>query len=248
MRSLYSVIRYGTHYDKRHRLIVTRAWPHPPGDGVSRQYTDGSISILSQSEYNQAMPRSRKADPEILGAALIGLQYRLGEIDQMIADLRARVGSKSITRGVTASSASAEPARRKRNLSPAARKRIAEAQKKRWAAFNAERETKLEKPAPQKQSPAKAAAPKKAVAAKKKAVARRAARPVAAKTKTAPVKAPAVKNSPVKKAPARKVAVKQKAAVKRAPAKKAEIKAPAVNPPQPPSTPAPATEQPPATE
>jgi len=75
------------------------------------------------------MPRPPKQDPEFLQAALIGLQRTLEEVEQHIADLRSRLGVHSESK--------ATPGRAKRTLSAAARKRIALAQKKRWAAYKA---------------------------------------------------------------------------------------------------------------
>jgi hypothetical protein len=81
------------------------------------------------------MPRTQKHDPEILHAALVGLQHALGAIEARIADLRSRLGGQPASR----KSAAPAPAdgRKKRTMSAAARKRIGLAQKKRWAAFNA---------------------------------------------------------------------------------------------------------------
>ncbi len=73
------------------------------------------------------MARPRKQDPEVLQAALIGLQRMLEGVEQHIGDLRRRLGGQS----------DSQPAPAKRTMSAAARKRIALAQKKRWAAFKA---------------------------------------------------------------------------------------------------------------
>ena len=69
-----------------------------------------------------------KHDSSILEAALIGYQTERGRIEQAIADLRRRLG----TTGVGAGSS---PAPKKRQLSAAARKRMAAAQRKRWREF-----------------------------------------------------------------------------------------------------------------
>jgi hypothetical protein len=99
------------------------------------------------------MARHSAVDKSILEAALIGLEQQKAEIDAKAAEIRKRL------RGLPAGSKSeGEPAvRAKRVLSPAARKRIAAATRKRWAAYRAAKAA---------QGPAKKAAKKKV--AKKK--------------------------------------------------------------------------------
>ena len=112
------------------------------------------------------------ADADFLAAALIGYQEKLKEITGRIAALRAELGqTKLATANV---STGAKPAGVKRVLSPAARKRIAAAQKKRWAAVRAA------KAAAAKPAPAKKVAPPKPVA-KKRVPPKRAARKVTAR-------------------------------------------------------------------
>lgn len=73
------------------------------------------------------MPRGRTTqDPNILAMALIGYEVERQKIDEKIRQLRAKLGKGG------AAEAKAEP-RKKRTLSASARKRIAAAQKKRWA-------------------------------------------------------------------------------------------------------------------
>ena len=80
----------------------------------------------------------------LLQAALEGLELQKGRLEQQIIAVRTRLGIQPKRRGrppktssALASLAPATPAAvptsGKRDLSPAARKRIAEAQKKRWA-------------------------------------------------------------------------------------------------------------------
>jgi hypothetical protein len=71
----------------------------------------------SNSPYNDAL----------LEAALEGLKNQRSRIDQQIAEVEQMLGRR---RGRPALAAT-----RKRELSPAARKRIAAAQKKRWAEY-----------------------------------------------------------------------------------------------------------------
>src|SRR6516162_10279157 len=81
------------------------------------------------------MPRSPKQDPEFLRAALIGLQRSLSQVDSRIAELQSRLSGRASTN--TAAPA-AGGGNRGRTMSPAARRRIALAQKKRWAKYKAE--------------------------------------------------------------------------------------------------------------
>jgi hypothetical protein len=78
---------------------------------------------------------------EILEAALHGLEAQRQKLDEQIGEVRGMLGRRAgrpAKSAVSASEGAANgPARsgRKRVLSPEARKRIAAAQKKRWAAF-----------------------------------------------------------------------------------------------------------------
>lgn len=74
---------------------------------------------------------------EILEAALQGLEAQRDRLDEQIAQVRSMMGSSN-SRSAKASSeqpAATRSGRKKRVLTPEARKRIAAAQKKRWAAF-----------------------------------------------------------------------------------------------------------------
>src|SRR6516165_4033201 len=77
--------------------------------------------------------RSRQ-DSEFLAAALIGYQQRRAEIDGKIAALRQQLGGSWAI--VPAGSSDGTRPVRKRTMSAAGRKRIAEAQRKRWKAFH----------------------------------------------------------------------------------------------------------------
>ena len=83
------------------------------------------------------MPRGKaKQDTETLEMALIGFEQKKIEIDEKIRHLKGLLGNKvsAAASPVSKKSKTEEPStRQKRTLSPAARKRIAVAQKKRWA-------------------------------------------------------------------------------------------------------------------
>jgi hypothetical protein len=92
------------------------------------------------------MPRTATSTPskEILEAALQGLELQKQKLDNQIEQVRGLMGKRSAGRPpksapvAAASSSSQEGAGRggrKRTLSAEARKRIAAAQKKRWANF-----------------------------------------------------------------------------------------------------------------
>ncbi len=79
-------------------------------------------------------------DQALLEAALIGYQHQLEQIEAKMADLRRQLGGKSVAPSKT--SAGAAPASgKKRQMSAAARKRIAAAQKKRWAEYHRQKES-----------------------------------------------------------------------------------------------------------
>ena len=84
------------------------------------------------------MPRGKaKQDTDMLTHALLGYEHKKAEIDQKIREIRSRLGAvkAALSNGSEpAAVAASKPANgRKRTLSPEARKRIAAAQKKRWA-------------------------------------------------------------------------------------------------------------------
>ncbi len=74
-------------------------------------------------------------DPALLAAALEGLEAQRNRIEEQIEQVRALLGQGPSRRGRPPGVANAKRATKKRVLSPAARKRIAAAQKKRWANF-----------------------------------------------------------------------------------------------------------------
>ena len=66
-------------------------------------------------------------DPLVLEAALEGLELQKKRIEAQMAEIRIQLGKRTTVGGAT------EP--KKRDLSAEARKRIAAAQKKRWAEY-----------------------------------------------------------------------------------------------------------------
>ncbi len=82
------------------------------------------------------MPKGKQpvADHLLLQAALEGLELQKQRIDEQIAHVRSRLGG-SEPRKATAAPAKVAVVRKRRELSPAARRRIAAAQKKRWAEY-----------------------------------------------------------------------------------------------------------------
>ena len=73
---------------------------------------------------------------DILQAALEGLEAQKARIDDQIRTVRAALGGKTVSsRPATEPGAAAGSAKGKRELSAAARARIAAAQKKRWAEY-----------------------------------------------------------------------------------------------------------------
>jgi hypothetical protein len=78
----------------------------------------------------------KTTDHALLEAALFGYQHQREQIDAKIAELRHELGAKS-----PAAAKAPAPAGHKRQMSTAARKRIAAAQKKRWAEYHKAKES-----------------------------------------------------------------------------------------------------------
>jgi len=85
------------------------------------------------------MPRKGTSlldDVTILSAALAGLEAQREKLDEQIAQLRARLAELASPRPAPVKRQRVtRVARKKRTLSPEARQRIREAQKRRWAEF-----------------------------------------------------------------------------------------------------------------
>jgi hypothetical protein len=73
---------------------------------------------------------STKLDNDILAAAIEGFEVQKKRLDTRIAELR-----QLLTGGNAEPTATPKPAGRRRRISAAGRKRMAEAQRKRWAAI-----------------------------------------------------------------------------------------------------------------
>ena len=92
------------------------------------------------------MPKvSTTPNREILEAALQGLEGQKQKLEEQIAQVRSMIGGRvgrpsRGSSGATSATKNAGSGRKKRVLSPEARKRIAAAQKKRWAAFRKNQE------------------------------------------------------------------------------------------------------------
>src|SRR5664280_2707662 len=140
---------------------------------------------------------THKLTPEIINAAVEGFEQQKRRIDAQIAELR-----QMLTGSPTATAATPEsPKGKRRKMSAAARKRIGDAQRKRWA------ESKKESEPPSPVAPEAAKPKRKLSAAGKKAIAdatkRRWARvraeaATAAKAQQAPAARKAAKKAPVK--------------------------------------------------
>jgi hypothetical protein len=70
------------------------------------------------------------------------LQAKIGQLDDAIAALEGLSGKGAAPAKAVKALAVAKPAKRKRRMSAAARKRIADAQKRRWAAYRAKQAAK----------------------------------------------------------------------------------------------------------
>jgi hypothetical protein len=105
------------------------------------------------------MPPSLKIDSSILEAALVGYQHQRDQIDAKIAEIRRQIGGQP----PQASAAEGE-APTKRVVGAAGRKRMAAAQRKRWA----ELKNAKEAPAPAKKRRLSAAGRERIIEATKK--------------------------------------------------------------------------------
>src|SRR5271157_152864 len=131
-------------------------------------------------------------DSETLQAALVGYQHQLEQIEAKMADLRSKLKGEA-----AAAPAKAAPEARggKRPLSTAARKRIARAQRKRWAEYHKAQEAPAKK---RNMSPA--ARERIAEATRKRWAEFRAKKAAALKAAAKPAKKVAAKKPAVKKA------------------------------------------------
>ena len=106
------------------------------------------------------MPRGRRtADTSLLEAALIGFQQMRRDVEEKIADIRRQLSGNGTSAAVPSQTG-------RRPLSPAARRRIAAAQRKRWAAIKAQ--SKPSKPVGAKRTMSPAARKKIAAAQRKR--------------------------------------------------------------------------------
>lgn len=161
-----------------------------------------------------------KLTPEIIHAAIEGFESQKRRIDGQISELRSMLLGGSAENAATLEA----PTRKRKKFSADARKRMMEAQQRRWAKVRSESEP----PAPEPTKPKRkltAAAKAKLVANLMKARAAKTAKAKAAAKNTAPAR---------KKAAAKKAAVKTAPkASKRAPVKKAAARKKTVPPPAP---------------
>jgi hypothetical protein len=149
-----------------------------------------------------------KLNAEIIAAAIEGFESQKRRIDTQIGELRAMLSG-----GRTEGTVAPEAPTRKRKVSAAARRRMAEGQKKRWAAIKAE-----------SKKPESAARPEPAKPKRKISAAGRRAISEATKRRWALKRAEAGKAQPAgaKKAATQKTAAKKKTTAKKAAAKQAK--------------------------
>lgn len=163
---------------------------------------------------------TQKLTKDILTAAIEGFEAQKKSIGTQIAELRQMLAGGPVETATTP----VAPTRKRKNFSAAARRKMALAQKARWARIKGESES----PAPATPKPAKAK--RKLSAAGRRAIAEAARKrwaAIKAAKETPPTTQKAVRKAAKKKATVKKAAVKvpaTKAAKKGAPAKKAVVK------------------------
>jgi DNA-binding protein HU-beta len=168
----------------------------------------------SEMRYLECLRKTHmpKLTAEIIAAAIEGFESQKRRIDDQIADLRAMLPGGSAVTATSAVTPEAPP-RKRRKMSAAGRKAIAEAQWKRWAAVKGQAETVTPEPAKPKRKLSAAGRRAISEATKKRWAAKRAEAKSAAAKRTAPARRKAaVKTAPAKAA---KRAFKKAAATKR---------------------------------
>jgi hypothetical protein len=93
-----------------------------------------SWDVIAKKENTLFMPKGRRAgtDTSLFQAALLGFEQMKRDVEERIAEIRGRLGF-----GGSAGTQAAATAKPKRTLSLVARRKIAAAQKKRWALLKA---------------------------------------------------------------------------------------------------------------
>ena len=136
-----------------------------------------------------------KLTPDIISAAILGYEAEKAQIEQKIAELRGMLAGGSPAAAITPEAST----RKRRTISAAGRKAIAEAQRKRWAAARkAVQPAPAEAPKPKRKL--SAAGRKRIIEATKKRWA--AVRAAKAQQEKAEARKPAAKKSAKKPAPA----------------------------------------------
>jgi hypothetical protein len=117
----------------------------------------------------------QKLTVEIINAAIAGFEQQKDRIEQQIADLRAMLPIGRIEAAITVNGSP----RKRRGMSAAGKRAIAEAQRKRWAALKGQPEGKAPTPAPAKRKWRLSAAGRAAIiaATKKRWALKRALKP-----------------------------------------------------------------------
>ena len=146
------------------------------GTQISRKQKPYTLLDLSFSMCDMA---NAQIDRQLLEAALVGLQHQRDRIDAKITEVRGILDGTACSRSATQSAA---PGPKRRTMSPAARRRIAAAQRKRWAAFHKAQDQARSARVGATEVAAKRAA--KPVAGKK-AIGRKRRKPIAQKPKRA---------------------------------------------------------------
>ncbi len=164
-----------------------KSLPKPPAAENPPSLTGPSVSLLLQGSREEqlagadhdsseqlrvswkGMPIAPSASKELLHAALGGLEYQVGELDRRIAEIKTELGTARVSSPRTGED---KPLRKRRPLSAATKKRMAAAQRKRWA------QAKHAAPAPQRAKRKMSAAGRKRIieATKKRWAAWRATR------------------------------------------------------------------------
>ncbi len=167
------------------------------GDQAEKGGQLGFFCLLILAHFVRYWPHMAKTqvDQGLLEAALIGYQAQLTTITGHIAELKSRLGGTAPAQGAGGPAASTM---KPRKMSAAAKRRIAAAQRKRWAEYHRTRGAAPAKKA-KKRNMSSAARERIAAATRKRWIAYRADKAAALAAAQKPKKKAAVKKSAVKK-------------------------------------------------
>jgi hypothetical protein len=115
----------------------TESHPAPSLCNIAKRYGEGVEIISSKcrtsSPFGYTRPYMAQHDTSLLEAALVGYQVQLAKVTEAMADIQQRLGN--VAAGGVPGPVGKVTRKRRHRISAEGRARIAEAQRKRWAAM-----------------------------------------------------------------------------------------------------------------